>query len=450
MNRSLKKLVNKAVYHNDPDLLNNPFRKSQNYFILQVIFATIFTLLTGGVYISGFAIYLGASDEIVSYITTIPNICCIFLVIGCIFLEGVKSPKKAVVTMVVISKFFICSIVTIPLFVQSEMRQVVLLAVMIIAYIIQALYGTVLNKWFVSVVPDNIRGRYFSVRQFFALLVNVILPLITGRFMDTVADQYTGFIVLFSLGLLSMVVEVLMYLNIEEPPVESLEKGKIKIYDVVRIPLKNREFFRYSFVLFVFYLFLYLSASFKSVYMIRYLEMSYTFINFITILPAVMQMFMIRLWGRVSDKYGHKFVMNTSMWFFAAEALFWGLVSKTTMVLFIPVACIFSAIANSGFAVGAFNRRYEIIPEKGRTLYDGFYSAIVGVALLLAPILGGAVKTMAASNSFIKSNIQFGEFRMLFMITFISIIVLQIFNIRPGATIHASSPASGKIGDTDF
>ena len=316
-----------------------------------------------------------------------------------------------------------------------------MLAIMIAAYIIQALYGTILNKWFISIVPSNIRGRYFAVRQSFALFVSVVLSLVTGWFIDTVGDKYTGFVVLFVLGLFAMIAEAFMYVKIEEPAVESLEKDKIKIFDVVRLPLKNREFCSYVLTLFIFYTVLFFSASFRSVYMIRYLKMSYTFINFISILPAVLQMFMMRYWGTLSDKYGHKFVMNTSLWFFAAEAFIWAIASKATMEFLIPFSCIFSAIANSGFAIGAFNRRYMIIPEKGRTLFDGFYSAAVGVALLIAPIFGGIVKNIIAANDYISDNIQFGEFRIPYMITFICIITLQLFNRESGIKTNNSQKA---------
>lgn len=429
MRNILEKLTQKIVYQNDQDLLDNKFKRSQDYFILQAFFATIFSLLTGGVFLSGFAIYLGASDGVVSYIILIPTICGIFLVIGGIFMENVHSKKKTVIALSILSKLLICSIVSIPLFVPEVYRQLVLLTVLAIAYILQALNGLIINKWFISIVPVNIRGRYFAVRQSFAVSVNVVFPLIAGWFMDTVHDQYVGFVVLFSLGLLAMAVEVFAYTNIDEPVVESMERNNIKFIDVIRLPLQNREFCSYVLTLFIFYVFLYFSCSFTNVYMIRYLKLPYTVITLINTLSAILQIFMLRVWGTLSDKYGHQFVMNACMWFFAGETFLWAIASKSTIIIFIPIACFFSAAGNSGFAIGVFNRRYTIIPEKGRTIYDGFYSAAIGIALLIAPILGGSFKSILASSSFITHNIEFGEFRILYMITCTGIIILQVINL---------------------
>lgn len=432
MRNDFKKLTQKFIYQDDPELLLNPYKKSQDYYILQAIFGTIFGLLTGGVFLSGFAVYLGASDEVVSYLNLIPSICGIFLVIGGIFMENVHSKKKTAIALSIFSKLLICIVITIPLFVPEDYRQQVLLAVLVIAYTIQALNGLIINKWFISVVPANIRGRYFAVRQSFAISVNVILPLASGWFMDIIKDKYFGFVVLFSIGLVAMIVEAVAFGNIDEPEVESMERNKIKFIDVVRLPLQNREFCVFTLTLFIFYVFLYFSASFTNVYMIRYLKLSYTVINLISIFSAVLQIFILRVWGRLSDKFGHQYVMNASIWFFAGEMLLWSIASKSTLIIFIPAACVFSAVANSGFVVGAFNRRYTIIPEKGRMIYDGFYSAVIGIALIIAPILGGRVKTILASNDFAAGIIQFGEFRALYMITSIGIIALQVFNLLHG------------------
>jgi len=432
MGSTLQKLTQRIIYQNDRELLDNQYKRSQDYFILQAVFATIFSLLTGGVFLSGFAIYLGASDEVVSYLNLTPTICGVFLVIGGIFMENVHSKKKAVIALTIFSKLFICIVITIPLFVPENYRQQVLLAVLIVAYILQALNGLIINKWFISIVPTNIRGRYFALRQAFAVSVNVAFPLVTGWFMDTVQDKYIGFVVLYSLGLLAMAVEVFAFGNIDEPAVDSIEKKKIKITDIIRLPLQNREFCLYCINLFIFYVFLYFSYSFMNVYLIRYLKLSYIVINLINMLSAILQILMLRFWGKLSDKCGHQFVMNACIWFFAGETFLWAIASKSIIIFFIPFICIFSAAGNSGFAIGVFNRRYMIIPEKGRTIYDGFFSAVLGIALLVAPIAGGIFKSIFAENSFIKSNIEFGEFRLLFMITGVGIIALQVFNLFMG------------------
>lgn len=429
MKNYLKKLYVEILYRNDSELLDNPFKKSQDFFILQVVVATVFSLLTSGTFLSGFAVYLGASDEMISFFSIMPTICGVFLLFGGIFLEKLHNKKQTVIALIVISRTTLCSIVTIPLFVPEGIRHWAMLAVTVVAFALQAMSGVVVNKWFISVVPDNIRGRYFAVRQSFALAVSIALPLFTGWFMDSVRDKYIGFVVLYSLGLITMAIEVYAYRNIDEPAIDYMGKGKANLADIFRLPIQNKEFLNYVMNISVLYLILYFSCSFTSAYLIKYLKMPYIIINLMGIFSSVIQIFFIRIWGVLGDKHGHKFVMNLSIWFFAGEIFIWAIAPKDYFLYMVPFAFVFSAAANSGFLIGAFNRRYTIIPEKGRIIYDGFYSAIVGISLIIAPLLGGLVKNLIASNEFITGHVEFGQFRILYMMTTVGVILLQLVNM---------------------
>ena len=88
-NEKFRRLLVQWTYHNDMELINSPHRKSMDFFILQVIFGTAFGILTGGTYMSGFAIYMGASDELVSYIPIIGSISGIFLIFAGTFFRAI-------------------------------------------------------------------------------------------------------------------------------------------------------------------------------------------------------------------------------------------------------------------------------------------------------------------------------------------------------------------------
>lgn len=99
---------------------------------------------------------------------------------------------------------------------------------------------------------------------------------------------------------------------------------------------------------------------------------------------------------------------------------------KGNMYVLIPVIYLISAIGGSGFAVSSFSTRYEIIPNKGFTMYDGFYSAVIGLALVLAPKVGGWIREILADIQYIEKHIQFGELRILFAISAVGILILQL------------------------
>jgi len=181
-----------------------------------------------------------------------------------------------------------------------------------------------------------------------------------------------GFAILFSIAFAFMFCENYAFWNIEDTTVENFGKGNVKLYDIFRIPLKDKEFMGYTIKLVVFYLALYFSASYAQVYMIRYLELPYTFISSMAVMDAVIQIFIYT-------------------------------------------------------KLGTFNSRYDIMPEKGRNLYEGFYTAAIGLTLLVAPWVGGQFKGALAQSAFITHNLEFGEFRIIFAISAVGIAALQIF-----------------------
>jgi len=163
-NTKLKKTLIQWVYHNDFGLIDNPNRKSMDFFILQAVFGTAFGILTGGTYMSGFAIYLGASDELVGYIPLIGSISGMFLIFSTIFLERFSNRRKLVVTFNFIIKPLIISTILIPVVIPESMRVGTLFVILLMAYTLNSLMGVAINSWFVKVIPINIRGRYFAIR----------------------------------------------------------------------------------------------------------------------------------------------------------------------------------------------------------------------------------------------------------------------------------------------
>lgn len=429
MKDPLRKRLVWWLYQHDLELINSPARKSQDHFIIQAIFGSAFFVLTGGQFLSGFAIYLGASDKLVGYVPLIGSICGIFLIFLSLFIERFTNRKKLVLVFNYISKPMIISMILIPLFIPKQFQIIVMFIILTIAYMLNAMMGLAINSWFVNVIPPQIRGRYFSVRQIYAVFVSVILPIIAGRILDMVSDPYIGFVILYSIAFVMFLGENYAFQNIEDTTVESIDKNNLKLRDVFMIPIKNKEFMEYTIMLAVFYLFLYFSVSFTQLYMLRYLKLTYTFIASMTTINALLQIFMYSQWGKFGDRYGHQFVMEVSICFFAVEMALWAMVSQRTMYICIPMIYVISSISNSGFAVGSFNRRYDIIPEKGRSLYDGFFSMVVGLVLLIAPWIGSKMRDLFTDSLYMQQNIEFGEFRIGFAISALGLILLQLYKL---------------------
>lgn len=429
MRQPFRKKIETWTYQNDLELINAPSRKSQDFFIMQSLFGAIIMILTGGQFLAGFAIYLGASDNLVGYISLISSISGILLIFSGLLLERFSTRKRLVIILNSIAKPLMASVVLIPILVPKAMQVPALLITLSIAYALNSLMSIAINNWFVHVIPIRIRGRYYAVRQSYAVIVSAIVPIIAGRIMDTASDQYIGFVIIYLWAFISIFGENYAFSKIDDVKIDTTDKDKLKLGDVFRIPIKNKEFMAYTFKLMAFYFTLYMSASLIQVYMLRYLGLSYTFISAMTVLSSIVQIFVYPRWGRLGDIYGQELVMDISIWGYALHMGLWALVSKGNVYVFSTMAHLVGAICGAGFAVGSFNSRYEIIPEKGGTIYEGFYTAIIGLTLLVAPWVGSRIRKEIINIEYIQSHIAFGELRILFAISAIGLALLQLYDV---------------------
>ena len=401
-------------------------------FFIQTGFGTAFTYLTSGVFLSGLALLMGAGDVIVSYLSVIVNICGVLILLFSPVLERFQSRKRLTVGLTVLSRLTTLFIVCIPVIAPPGLRLPLLLAAVVAAFTLQAQTTVVLNQWMLGFMDERRSGRYISRRQTLTLAVTVALSLAGGWWMDVAQGRYEGFAALFALaGLMGICEVVLLVRTPDGPACHSAVKG-FGLRELVRLPLQNRPFAGFVLYIFTFYLLLYIADSFTMVYLMKYLALPYGTVNLLYMIISLPQIVLLGLWGRLSDRRGHRFVLKTSIWLFTGETLFMAFAGPEGWPLFIPIAFLCSSAANSGFAVAVFNRRYELMPGENRIVYDNFYSAAVGAAFILGPMAGGAIKGAVESALPAGGGVPFAGIRVLYIVSAVGILLLQTVCCRPG------------------
>ncbi len=408
-------------------------KNNTRYFYIQFAFASAFTMLTGGVFLSGLALYMNASDLIVSYCQVIPNLCGITILFLSFLLEKFTSKKRLTIWLTFIAKLVSSLIIFIPLAVTEEYQILVFMVLVVLSYTLQALSTVSLNNWMLHFIPKSKEGKIISIRQTWSLAVTVILSLSASQFMDMMkvsGRAYGGYLVLYLLGMVMAAAELITLSRVEEVKVSVTSKRAVTISDIFRLPLRNKTFISYVTYIFLFYVLLNISDSFITVFLMRYLQLPYRLIVIFMLMLQLPQIFLFRIWGKISDRVGHKFVLFLSIWFFIGETFLFGLSHSGNYFIFVPLGYLVASVGNSGFAIALFNRRYEIIPEDGRMVYDCFYSAAIGLALLLGPFIGGNIKEGFTAQLSSSGIAQFWDIRLLYFISAAGILILQCFHLR--------------------
>lgn len=264
------------------------------------------------------------------------------------------------------------------------------------------------------------------MRQTLTLIVTVALSVSGGFWMDFVDGKYIGFVLLFLIaGGMGILEIILLALTPDGEPYQSSSQ-RCKLVDLVKIPLKDKCFTGFVLYILVFYLLLNISDSFTMVFMRKYLELPYKTVTLMYMVISLPQIFLLSVWGKLSDKFGHNVVLKTSIWLFAGETLFMTFASRQTCYFFIPLAFLTASVANAGFVISVFNRRYELMPKENRIVYDNFYTAAIGLGFVLGPMIGGGIKVWIESSPLIMNTMSNANIRLLYPVSTIGILVLQI------------------------
>lgn len=402
-----------------------PGRSGRTCFFIQAGFGTAFTYLTSGVFLSGLAILMGAGDILVSYLSVIVNICGVLILAFPAFLERFTSRKKLTIALTILSRLATLFIVTIPVLFPAGIRLYVFVPTVVAAFALQAQTTVVLNQWMLGFIEEKKSGRYISLRQTLTLTVTVVLSLAGGRFMDLMEGKYAGFALLFAAAALMGILEVILLAATPDGEPYQSSGRSCRFLDIARLPLKNRCFTGFVAYIFIFYLLLTISDSYTMVFMMKYLALPYQIVTGLYMMISLPQIILLSFWGRLSDRYGHEFTLKMSIWFFAGETLFLSFASAQNWFIFIPAAFLISSAANAGFVISVFNRRYELMPEDSRIVYDNFYTAAIGLGSILGPLTGGAVKGMIDARTAAAGAAGFTGIRILYLISTAGILLLQ-------------------------
>lgn len=394
------------------------------FFIQSALGASI-TYLTSGVFLSGLAFLMGAGDVLVSYLSVIVNICGVLILAFAAFLERFRSRKRLTIALTILSRLVTLFIVMVPAFVPERMQLAVFVPTVVAAFTLQAQTTVVLNQWMMGFMDENKSGQYISLRQTAVLVVTVAMSVLCGRWMDTMQGEYIAFLILFSAAAGIGVLEVVLLMLTPDSAERQPGSRACRFRDIAILPLENRKFMGFVLYVFTFYFLLYISDSFTMVYMMKYLQLPYLTVTAMYMIISLPQVFFLGMWGKLSDKRGHEFVLRTSIGLFIGETLFMSFASSRSCYIFIPIAFFISSLANAGFVISVFNRRYELMPQENRIVYDNFYTAVIGLGFILGPMAGGLLKSLLEAVPAAHGVMEFANIRILYIISAAGILLLQ-------------------------
>ena len=296
----------------------------------------------------------------------------------------------------------------------------VFLIVLIIGAFSMSFASTGWSTWMADIVPENIRGRYFALRNSVASVAGIFAVLIGGWLLKTFPGE-AGFTVVYGIAAVTALVGMFLVLYQYEPKaVEQPQGSMLSSYKEI---LKDRNFMSFVKMVLFFNLALVVAGPFFTVHFIEVLKVPIEILALFTALAAVTGILGNFFFGKMSDILGNRFIIRFSLLM---------LMIPTGLMLFLPeknplpmvaAVILLQSFFGAGWGLATFNTSLSIAPRSKRALAIGVYNSLNSLSAVFAPVLGGFLIDLYKNNHLPVLGFVFPPTYVVFALSIVLLLV---------------------------
>lgn len=353
---------------------------------------------TGDNFFNAFAIYLNASAVQMGWLMAVPQLFgALFQVLSAWL--GNYLPRKPLVVITAAVQAGVVAALSILALSRTSNSVPWLIACAVLYFSCINFIQPQWRAWMGSIVPQRRRGTFFASRTRLTMIASLGI-FISGGALLSLSERldvvWLGFALLFATAAVGRWVSSRLLARMHDPdprPHPEMRKGFLQSLMQLKASLRDKTFRDYSFFVAGMQGVVAISAPFFAVYMLRDLQFSYLQYSLNAIASILTQFLMLNFWGRFSDRFGNRLVMQFCSLLIPFMPLLWLFSSDQYYLLAVQVV---SGFVWSGFSLSTANYLYDIRPHKSDfAVYAAMQSALSACAVFLGAILGGLIATVA-------------------------------------------------------
>ena len=263
--------------------------------------AVIYSIATGN-FLVGYLSYLGASVSFCALVAMIPNFGCVLQFFSPFLFERMHNRKLAIWILCLIYRLPLGMMMLLPAFLPDPGTVRILTVVLYtVSFLSAGMVTPGLQHMSLGLAPEGAKGRFFALKDIVCSCVNSGMTLLLGWQLDhfnAKGEFYTGFFIIGIVCLLLAVLDAVLLALVRENPVEFV--SRLHVSDLL-IPVKDQKFRPVFFYSVLAGLFSGLASPFLSVYEVRILGLSHTFITGVGVVSGIAAMAGSWFWGRYAE-----------------------------------------------------------------------------------------------------------------------------------------------------
>jgi MFS family permease len=399
-------------------------RRSLQASSIDGVFAAIFSNLTGGVLLSNFLVDLQANSFEIGILAAIPMIANIVQPIGAWWGDRSFSRQQFCTRIYLPARLvWVLLLVGIVLHHQQRLDDRTLaiwtMVVVALSHLLAGLGSPTWLSWMAALVPRQLRGRYFGIRNTAANLTSLIVVAIAGFLVANYpSGELVGFAIALSIGIVAGIISIICQSQmVDVNPhelIESKDLSDIEPHPPIEPPIateivaqsesaiatigQDRHFQGFLWCLGAWTFALNLSAPFFNLYLLQDLSIDVGWVTLYNSLTSVANLALLIPFGRWSDRIGHRLPLLVMGLVMTVLPLLWLGVGKDALSLWLGLPLLFALNGGATAAIDLCinNLQLEIAHDRHQSQYFGIAAAIAGIAGAAGTIVGGGLDLLDA------------------------------------------------------
>jgi MFS family permease len=368
------------------------FDRALSYSIMEGAMATVMGSLLGGVFLTGFALYLGASRLQIGILAAIPAFANVAQLFGSFLIERSGRTKRLCVVMTWLSRLLWLPILLVPIVLQGQSGVVQtwwVIGLLTVAWVCGSVAGVAWLAWIKRLVPREQRLQLFSRRHLFNTVLAFTMSIAGALLLDAwhhfLPDSVGGFLLVFAAAMVCGLIGnwILGWIPEGEPDGRQPQP----FFESLAQPLKEQNFRRLVLFYSVWHLSTNLAAPFFAVYMLQKMQLPFWAVTLLATLSSLAGLGMNRFWTRLKEKFGIRPVVLLATLGDAFMPLCWLFVGPQAVWLLVPIHLF--GLFSAPLAMGPNNLVLKLAPEKNASPYLAVFNALTGPLTAIGAIVGG-------------------------------------------------------------
>lgn len=405
----------------------------------QAMLGAVYAASTGGMFLVGYALKLGAKNIHIGLMTSVPMYFIVVQLLAAILIE--RGVSRRALTLVGafcnVAGWGLIILIPYALATAPEIaRLTTLIGIITLVSIFAFISGNARGSWLGDLIPSSYMGTFFGRVTQYAGIVGAVFAVGEGAFLDAIKSHGIGaFTLLFAFGILFGIANACLFLPQPDVPLPAREE-KVNVPAMVREALHNKPFM--TVLLYA----LCWSAQnigwpFYAPYILRDLKMPFLGLGIVNVASTITMLLTSPLWGRLIDRYGCRPVLIACTAYFVPLPLLWIWMTSPTIIYatIIPLNLI-GGVAIAGISVALSTLLYKVTTSHGRAMQFAIYSIIINLLLAPLPTLGGALPDFLHAHFGLPADTRFAIYASA------PFALAAVFAARA-----FQEPGSGKTGD---